>query len=57
MRAELRDSDAYLAEWRRTKAVSCDDDLEAEASAAAVRIEAEYDKERPQQLIASGGMA
>jgi hypothetical protein len=57
MRAELGDSDAYLAEWRRTEPVPCGDDLEAEASAAAARLEAEYDEERLQQLIASGGKA
>ena len=57
MRAKLGDSDAYLAEWRRTEPVTCGDDLEAEASAAAARLEAEYDEERLQQLIASGGKA
>ncbi|MFQ5466850.1 MAG: virulence factor, partial [Kiloniellaceae bacterium] len=38
MRAKLRDSDSYLAEWRRAAPVACGDDLEAEAQAAADRL-------------------
>ena len=36
MRADLKDSDSYLSEWRRADPVECGDDLEAEAAAAAV---------------------
>ena len=57
MRAELRDSDAYLAEWRRTEPVPCGEDLETEVAAAAARLEADYDDERLDRLIASGGRA
>ena len=39
-------TDAYLADWRRSDPLPCGDDLEAEASAAAARIEAEYDAHR-----------
>ena len=33
MRANLRDTDAYLGEWRRSEPRECSDDLEAEATA------------------------
>jgi len=57
MRAKLRDTDSYLAEWRRAEPVACGDDLEAEAAAAAARLEAEYDDARLQELVAKGGLA
>ncbi len=56
MRARLRDSDAYLAEWRRSNAGDCGDDLESEAASAAARIEEEYPKSRLDALVASGGV-
>ena len=37
MRAKLRDTDSYLAEWRRADPVACGDDIEAEAAAAAAQ--------------------
>ena len=40
MRAGLRDTDAYLGEWRRVVAGDCGDDLEAEADGAAARLPA-----------------
>ena len=55
MRAGLRDTDSYLAEWRRADPVECGADLEAEASAAAERLEADYPDERLKALVASGG--
>jgi hypothetical protein len=57
MRGQLRDSESYLAEWRRTEPVPCGDDLEVEAAAAAARLEADYDNELLDRLIASGGRA
>jgi hypothetical protein len=57
MKAKLRDTDSYLAEWRRADPVACGDDLEAEATAAAARLEAEYDEARLQQLVGNGGVA
>jgi hypothetical protein len=56
MRAGLRDTDSYLAEWRRADPVECGADLEAEAAAAAERLEADYPDERLKALVASGGI-
>lgn len=56
MRAKLRDTDSYLAEWRRADPVDCGDDLESEAAAAAERLEAEYDDARLKALVESGGV-
>jgi hypothetical protein len=55
MRAGLRDTDAYLGEWRRTVAGDCGDDLEAEADAAAARVDADYPQARLRALVANGG--
>ena len=57
MRAKLRDSDAYLAEWRRAEPVTCGDDLEAEAEAAFQRLTTEFDEVRLKALVAAGGWA
>ena len=57
MRANLRDTDSYLAEWRRAAPVECGDDLEAEAATAAERLEAEFDDARLKQLVDKGGNA
>ena len=57
MRANLRDTDSYLAEWRRAEPVECGEDLEAEAAVAAERLEADYDDQRLKQLVDSGGRA
>jgi Virulence factor len=56
MRSQLRETDAYLGEWRRIAAGSCGDDLEAEVVAAAARLEAEYPPERLRALAANGGL-
>ena len=55
MRAGASGTDAYLADWRRGEPSPCGDDLEAEASASAARIEAEYDNHRLAQLAKHGG--
>ena len=57
MRNGVRESDAYLAEWRKGEPEACGDDLEAEAEAAATRLEGEYGKDRLRQLIDNGGWA
>ncbi|MDE3176532.1 MAG: virulence factor [Pseudomonadota bacterium] len=57
MRAGASDTDAYLADWRRAEAVPCGDDLEAEAQAAAERLEAEYDAAKLAALAANEGRA
>jgi hypothetical protein len=56
MRAGLRDTDAYLGEWRRTVGSAAGDDLEAEVDAAAARLEADYPSERLRALVANGGL-
>jgi hypothetical protein len=55
MRAQLRDTDSYLGEWRRADAVPCGEDLEAEATAAAERLEAEWTEARLAKAVANGG--
>ena len=49
-------TDAYLAAWRRNVA-TCGEDLETEATAAAARIEGEFDEARLAKLVKSGGRA
>lgn len=56
MRANLRDTDSYLSEWRRADPQPCGDDLEAEAQAAADRIEREYTDDRLRSLVSDGGL-
>jgi len=56
MKAKLRDTDSYLGEWRRAAPVACGDDLEAEASSAAERFEADFTDERLKELVAAGGL-
>jgi Virulence factor len=55
MRSGARDSEAYLADWRRDEPVACSDDLDGEADAAVARLGAEYDKERLVRLAQNGG--
>ena len=55
MHAGANSDDAYLAEWRRGDPVPCGDDLEAEAAAAAARLEAEYDTMRLAMLADQDG--
>ena len=57
MRAQVRDSDSYLAEWRRADPVDCGEDLEAEAATAAERLETAYDEARLTALVDKGGIA
>ena len=55
MRAGAAATDDYLAGWRRGDPSPCGDDLEAEASAAATRIETEYDNRRLARLARQEG--
>ena len=55
MRVGAKDSDAYLAEWRRADPIEVGDDLEAEAAIAADRIEESYPRERLAALAANEG--
>jgi hypothetical protein len=57
MATGAKDSDAYLAEWRRGEPEPCGDDLAAEADAALAAMVAGYDASRLKQLIDQGGKA
>lgn len=57
MRVGAKDSDAYLAEWRKADPVPVGDDLEAEAQKSAEAIESEYTKQRLVDLVKNEGFA
>ena len=52
--ADKTQTEAYVAEWRRTSA-TFDGDSETAAEAERQRIEAAYDEERLEALVWSGG--
>ena len=54
MRAGKGSTDAYLEEWKRVSS-ECGNELQAEAEAAAEKLEAAYDKERLMALIKNQG--
>ena len=57
MRANKRDTDAYLAEWRKGDPEPVEgDDFEALAEAEAKRLEVEFPQERLIQLANAGGV-
>ncbi|HEY7563759.1 MAG TPA: virulence factor [Acidimicrobiia bacterium] len=55
MYAGLFGTDDYLGEWVRDSR-PCSDDLEAEASSEADRLEAEFNSERLNDLANNGGL-
>lgn len=55
MRIGARDSDAYMAEWRRTDPVEVSDDLEMEADMGLDDLVSAYPKDRLKLLLDSGG--
>lgn len=55
MRSGARDTDAYLAEWRRGAAEPCGDDMAAEADAALADLISRYDDARLAALVQAGG--
>ncbi len=57
MRTGARDSDAYMAEWRRAAPVEVDGDAQDVANAAAAEIEARYDRGALRRLVENGGHA
>ena len=57
MKVGARDTDSYLAEWRRGEPVPVEGDMEAVAEAEATRLDTEFDVERIKALIANGGWA
>ncbi len=57
MKAGARDTDAYLAEWRKAPSYTVEGEAAEVASAEAARIEAEYDAARLRVLIENDGRA
>ena len=57
MKANLRDTDSYLGEWRRGTPVEVGDDMQAIADAKAAELEAEFDDEKLKALVEAGGSA
>ena len=55
MRIGARDTDAYLAEWRKAAPVAIEGDPEEIADAEATRLETEYDKDRLIALVRNEG--
>jgi hypothetical protein len=55
MRAGLTGTDAYLSEWRR-ETRPCGDDLQAEASDEAGRLDAAHDHTELDRLARAGGL-
>ena len=56
MRANLRDTDSYLGEWRRAAPIEVGDDLQAEADSKARELETEFDDAKLKALVESGGL-
>jgi Virulence factor len=56
MRANLRDTDSYLAEWRRAAPVDVGDDLQGEADKKAAELEAAFDDAKLKTLVEAGGL-
>lgn len=55
MRAQMAGTDAYLDQWRRVVG-NCGSGLKAAADAAAAALERDYDDERLEALVKSGGL-
>ena len=55
MKIGARDTDSYLAEWRKADAYDVAGDQEEVARAEAARLEAEYDTVKIKALIANDG--
>ena len=57
MRVGARDSDTYLAQWRRGTPEPCGDDLAAEVDAALAILVDDYDSAAVEKLVLNGGYA
>jgi hypothetical protein len=57
MKSGARDTDAYLAEWRKAPPYAVDGEAAEVATAEAARLEAEYDTARLKALIDNHGRA
>lgn len=57
MKIDAKDSDAYLAEWRKSVPYTLEGDQNDIAKSEAARLDAEYDSTRIKELIANDGWA
>lgn len=57
MKVNARDSDAYLAEWRKATPYKVEGSPAEVAESEAARLDAEYDTDRIKSLIANDGWA
>ncbi len=57
MKVGARDTDSYLADWRKSEAKHADGAPEQVARTEAARLESEYDPEKIRKLIENGGWA
>ncbi|GAB4541236.1 MAG: virulence factor [Ruegeria sp.] len=57
MKVNAKDSDAYLAEWRKAEPFEVEGDPAEIAEAQALRLETEYDQDRLKALIGNDGWA
>ncbi len=57
MKVNAKDSDAYLAEWRKAAPYPVEGDAHDVVEAEATRLDTEYDKDRIMALIANDGWA
>ncbi len=57
MRHGATDSDSYLADWRRSEPVDCDENLEAAVQAEAERLDKAFDGLQLAALIGDGRVA
>ena len=55
MKVGARDTDAYLADWRKAAPFSVEGDAQEVAKAEAARLDADYDVEKIKALIANDG--
>ena len=55
MKIDAKDTDSYLAEWRKADPYPMDGDQNDIATAEAARLDAEYDKTRIKALIDNNG--
>jgi hypothetical protein len=57
MKIDAKDSDAYLAEWRKADPYPIEGDQDEIAKSEAARLESEYTRERIKELIDNNGWA
>ena len=57
MKVNAKDSDAYLAEWRKAAPYPVEGDAEQVVNDTVARLESEYDRDRIKALIANDGWA